>query len=141
MVTTKKELAVLMAATMIAVGLSIAPFIGAEAGPISTSRSNIKALTAQQEGEQTCINQVDGQGDKQAIANPDQTQASDQGDAQATFNAYQSRSGDFTQGDTDITVNSDPSNNCSQELNLTAVDNGDVSDSDLTDTSTNEAVQ
>jgi hypothetical protein len=33
MVPTQKELAVLMAATMIAMGLSVALFIGAEAGP------------------------------------------------------------------------------------------------------------
>jgi hypothetical protein len=128
-----------MTATMIAMGISIAPFLGAEAGPINTSRSNLKAMTAQQEGEVTCINQVDGQGDKQAITNPDQTQAPNQGEVQATFNADQSRSGDFTQGDPEITVDSDPSNNCSQELNLTLEDNGDVSDSELTDASTNEA--
>lgn len=123
------------------VGVSVAAIPAAEAGPINTSRSNIRALSTQQEGQQTCINQVDGQGDKQAIANPDQTQAPNQGDAQATFNADQSRSGDFTQGDPTITVNSDPSNNCSQELNLTVVDSGDVSDSTLTDASINEAAQ
>jgi hypothetical protein len=41
------------------------------------------------------------------LTNPDQTQAPNQGDTQATFNADQSRSGDFTQGDPEITVNSD----------------------------------
>jgi len=128
-----------MVAIMIAVGVSIVPFHGAEADLIKTSRSNLKGITAQQEGEVTCISQVDGQGDKQAITNPDQTQAPNQGDAQSTFNADQSRSGDFTQGDPEITVDSDPSNECSQELNLTVVDNGDVSDSELTDASTNEA--
>jgi hypothetical protein len=137
-----QKIAVLMAVMLIGVvGVSVAAIPAAEAAPINTSRSNIRALSAQQEGQQTCINQVDGQGDKQAIANPDQTQAPDQGEAQATFNADQSRSGDFTQGDPTITVDSDPSNNCSQEQNLTVVDSGDVSDSTLTDASTNEAAQ
>ena len=54
------------------------------------------------------------------------------------LNADQSRSGDFTQGDPEITVNADPSNECSQELNVTVEDNGDVTDSDITDSSTNE---
>jgi len=141
MIATTKT-ALLVTAVMIigVVGISVAaaPLI-AEAGPINTSRSNIKAMVVQPEQEQTCINQVDGQGDKQALANPDQTQAPDQGDAQATLNADQSRSGDFTQGDPEITVNADASNECSQELNVTVEDNGDVTDSDITDSSTNEA--
>ena len=142
MILTKKGMAVLMAATVIAAGISVAPFLGAEAAPINTSRSNIKPMTIQQEGEQTCINQVDGQGDKQAIANPDQTQAPVQGgDAQATLNADQSKSGEFTQGDTNIAVESDPSNNCSQELNASLEDNGDVIASPLTDSSTNEVAR
>lgn len=101
------------------VGVSIAALPTAEAGPINTSRSNIKSLVVQQEGEVTCINQVDGQGDKKAIANPDQTQATGQGDAQATFNPDPSRSGDFTQGDTEITVDADQSTDRSFEQNQT----------------------
>jgi hypothetical protein len=139
MISTR--LAVLATAMIIGVvGISVAAAPqAAEAGPITTSRSNLKSMVVQPEQEQTCINQVDGQGDKQALANPDQTQAPNQGDAQATLNADQSRSGDFTQGDPEITVNADASNECSQELNVTVEDNGDVSDSDITDFSTNEA--
>jgi hypothetical protein len=133
------RLTVLVTAMVVAVGISVVPLLlEAEAGPINTSRSNLKALAVQPEQRQSCLNQVDGQGDKQAITNPDQTQAPDQeSDAQATLNADQSRSGDFTQGDPEITVDSDPSNDCSQEQNVTVEDNGDITDSDLTDDSTN----
>jgi hypothetical protein len=138
MIATKT--AVLMTAMIIGVvGISVTASPAAEAGPIVTSRSNLKPMVVQPEQEQSCINQVDGQGDKQATTNPDQTQAPDQGNAQATLNAEQSREGDFTQGDPEITVNADASNECSQELNITLEDNGDVSDSDITDSSTNEA--
>jgi hypothetical protein len=51
---------------MIAAGVSIAALPTSEAGRIVTSRSNMKPMIAQQEGGVTCINQVDGQGDKQA---------------------------------------------------------------------------
>jgi len=139
MIATTKTTVLMTAMIIGVVGISVAaaPLV-AEAGPITTSRSNLKSMVVQPEQEQTCINQVDGQGDKQATTNPDQTQAPNQGDAQATLNADQSRSGDFTQGDPEITVNADASNECSQELNVTVEDNGDVTDSDIIDSSTNE---
>jgi hypothetical protein len=46
-----------MAATMIAAGISIAPFLGAEAGSINTTRSNIKSSPiVLQEADQSCTN-------------------------------------------------------------------------------------
>jgi hypothetical protein len=55
--TTKKELTVLMAATMIAAGIGIAPFLGAEASSINTTRSNIKSSPiVLQEADQSCTN-------------------------------------------------------------------------------------
>jgi hypothetical protein len=47
--TKKKEMAVLMAATILAAGISIAPFLGAEAGIINTTRSNIKTAAIGQQ--------------------------------------------------------------------------------------------
>jgi hypothetical protein len=138
MIATTK-VAVLTTAMVIVVSISVAVLQTAEAAPINKTRSNLKSLVVQPEQEQTCLNQVDGQGDKQATTNPDQTQAPDQeSDAQATFNADQSRSGDFTQGNPEITVDSDPSNECSQEQNVTLEDNGDITDSDLTDSSSTD---
>jgi hypothetical protein len=72
MIATK--LAVLMTAMMIVVGISVVPLLlVAEAAPINATRSNIKALVVQQEGEQACINQAEGHGDKAAVANSAQT--------------------------------------------------------------------
>lgn len=52
--TTKKELTVLMAATMIAAGIGIVPCLGAEAGSINTTRTNIKRCPiVQQEADQS----------------------------------------------------------------------------------------
>jgi hypothetical protein len=50
-----------MTATILAVGISIAPILGAEAGSINTTRSNIKGSSlGQQEADQSCINQAQG---------------------------------------------------------------------------------
>ena len=50
MIATTKQMAVLMAATILAAGFSVAPFLpGAEAGVINTTRSNIKTAAIGQQ--------------------------------------------------------------------------------------------
>ncbi len=57
------------------VGISVAASIpAAEAGSISTTRSNIKSGNiVQQDGDVSCTNQAQGQGGQQAVANTDPT--------------------------------------------------------------------
>ena len=58
-----KEMAVLVAPTILAASTSIAPFLGAEATVVNTTRSNIKSSPiAQQDGDVACTNQAQGQG-------------------------------------------------------------------------------
>jgi hypothetical protein len=121
MIATK--LAVFMTAMVIAVGISVAPLIIPEvfaATNLNSSKSNIYAIIVPQEGEVSCINQAEGQGDKAALANTDQTaQAGEEGDPIPDIGVDQSKEGEFTQGDPEITVNAEQSNECGQELSQT----------------------
>ncbi len=84
-----------------------------------------------QEGEQTCINQVSGEGDNAAVTNSDQTaQVGEEGNAITELGIDQSEStgGDSTEGDRDITVNVEANNECSLVQEQTAELNAEVSD-------------
>src|SRR5215213_4028787 len=78
MIATKT--AVLMTAMIIGVvGIIVAASPAAEAGPINTSRSNIKAMNiVQQEGDVACTNQAQGQGGQQSIPNTEQNAAGEE---------------------------------------------------------------
>jgi hypothetical protein len=144
MIATTTKLAVLIAATVLAAGLSIAPFLGAEAGTIITTRSNIKSSPiVMQDADQSCTNQVQGQGGQQAVPNTEQNTVSDrsqsEGDPVPDIDVKMGRNpggagagaGVNTEGDP--TVDATPSIDCSIAQDLTVEQNGDTDDS-----STNE---
>ena len=118
-------MAVLMAATILAAGISIAPFLGAEAESISTTRSNIKSSPiAQQNADQSCTTQAQGQGGQQAVSNPEQTTITERGDPVPDIDVRMP----FVTSEGDPTVNAEQSNDCSLEQNLTVEQNGDTED-------------
>src|ERR687898_322354 len=135
MIATTK-VAALMAATILAAGFSVAPFLpGAEAGPINTSRSNLKsAAIGQQEADQSCINQAQGQGGQQAVSNPEQNTISERGDPVPDIDVKMGRNpggsaaapGISSEGDP--TVNAEQSNECSIAMDQTVEQNGDTED-------------
>jgi hypothetical protein len=111
-----------MTAIMVVVGISVAPLTPEvfAAVNLNSSKSNIYGVVVPQDGKEACINQAESQGDKAAVANNEQTaQAADASESAADFNVDQSRSGDFTQGDTETTVDADQSTDCSFEQNQT----------------------
>ena len=134
MIATK--LAVLMAATILAAGFSVAPFfLGAEAESISTTRSNIKsAAIGQQNADQSCINQAQGQGGQQAVPNLEQTTITERGDPVPDIDVKMGRNpggaaagaGIVSEGDP--TVNAEQSNECSIAMEQTVEQNGDTED-------------
>ena len=135
MIATTK-VAALMAATILAAGFSVAPlFLGAEAGTIITTRSNIKsAAIGQQEADQSCINQAQGQGGQQAVPNPEQNTISERGDPVPDIDVKIGRNpggagaapGINSEGDP--TVNAEQSNECSIAMEQTVEQNGDTED-------------
>ena len=65
MIATTKQMAVLMAATMLAAGISIAPFLGAEAqiaikenGVGLVDQSYVEQTTVQEQNQEACTNSV-----------------------------------------------------------------------------------
>ena len=135
MIATTKTMAVLMAATMLAAGLSIAPFLGAEADVVNTTRSNIKSSAiGQQEGDQSCINQAQGQGGQQAVPNPDQETITERGDpipdidVKMGKNPGGSGAGAGISSEGDPTVDAEQSNECSMAMEQTVEQNGDTED-------------
>ena len=67
MIATTKEVAVLMAATILAAGISIAPFLGAEAqiaieenGVGLGDQSNVEQTVVQEQNQEACTNNVSG---------------------------------------------------------------------------------
>jgi hypothetical protein len=132
--TKKKEMAVLMAATILAAGISIAPFLGAEANLINTTRSNIKsAAIGQQEADQSCINQAQGQGGQQAVPNADQETITERGDPVPGVDVKLGRnpgglSGAGISSEGDPTVDATQSNECSIAMEQTVEQNGDTED-------------
>jgi len=126
MIATK--LAVLMAATILAAGVSIAPFfLGAEAESINTTRSNIKgSAIGQQNADQSCINQAQGQGGQQAVPNTEQTTTADRADPIPGLEVRLAEAGISSEGDP--TVNAEQSNECSIAMEQTVEQNGDTED-------------
>lgn len=127
MVMTSTKLPLLMTAMVIVVvgGISVAPLVPEvfAAKNLNSSKSNIYTVQVPQDGKESCVNQAEGQGDKAAVGNTEQTaQASDGSESTADFSIDQSKSGDSTQGDTDITVNADQATDCSFEQNQTVDD-------------------
>ncbi|HZB00431.1 MAG TPA: hypothetical protein VE308_05365 [Nitrososphaera sp.] len=134
MIATKK-MAVLMAATILAAGISIAPFLGAEAESINTTRSNIKSSSiAQQNADQVCTNQAQGQGGQQAVPNPEQTTIAERGDpvpdidVKVGKNPGGSAAGAGISSEGDPTVDAEQSNECSIAMEQTVEQNGDTED-------------
>jgi hypothetical protein len=135
MIATTK-MAALMAATILAAGFSVAPFfLGAEATAVNTTRSNIKsAAIGQQEGDQSCINQAQGQGGQQAVPNPEQNTISERGDPVPDIDVKMGRNpggsaaGAGISSDGDPTVNAEQSNECSIAMEQTVEQNGDTED-------------
>jgi hypothetical protein len=131
-----KTMAVLMAATILAAGMSIAPFLpGAEANLVNTTRSNIKASAiGQQEGDQSCINQAQGQGGQQAVPNPEQETITERGDpvpdidVKVGKNPGGSAAGAGISSEGDPTVDAEQSNECSMAMEQTVEQNGDTED-------------
>ena len=130
-----KTMAVLMAATILAAGISIAPFLAAEANTVNTTRSNIKgAAIGQQEADQSCINQAQGQGGQQAVPNPDQETITERGDPVPDIdvkmgkNPGGSAAGAGISSEGDPTVNAEQSNECSIAMEQTVEQNGDTED-------------
>jgi hypothetical protein len=133
--TRKKELAVLMTATMLAAGISIAPFLGAEAESISTTRSNIKSSPiVQQNGDVACTNQAQGQGGQQAVPNLEQTTITERGDPVPDIDVKMGRNpggsaaGAGVSSEGDPTVDATQSNDCSLTMEQTVEQNGDTED-------------
>jgi hypothetical protein len=135
-----KTMAVLMAATILAAGFSVAPFLsGAEATTINTTRSNIKtAAIGVQEGDQSCTNQAQGQGGQQAVPNIEQNTVGDSIqsesdpipglDVKLGRNPGGSGAGDGISSEGDPTVNAEQSNECSLAMEQTVEQNGDTED-------------
>ena len=128
-------MAVLMAATILAAGISIAPFLGAEATTINTTRSNIKgSAIGQQEGDQSCINQAQGQGGQQAVPNTEQTTITERGDPVPDIDVKMGRNpggagaGAGISSEGDPTVDAEQSNECSMAMEQTVEQNGDTED-------------
>ena len=130
-----KEMAVLMAATILAAGISIAPFLGAEATVVNTTRSNIKSSPiVQQDGDVACTNQAQGQGGQQVVPNSDQETITERGDPVPDIDVKMGRNpggagagaGIFSEGDP--TVNAEQSNDCSLTMEQTVEQNGDTED-------------
>jgi hypothetical protein len=137
--TTTTKLAVLMAATVLAAGLSIAPFLGAEATGINTTRSNIKSSPiVMQDADQSCTSQVQGQGGQQAVPNIEQNTVSDsiqsEGDPVPDIDVKMGRNpggagaGAGVSSEGDPTVDAAPSIDCSITQDLTVEQNGDTED-------------
>jgi hypothetical protein len=130
-----KQMAVLMAATILAAGISIAPFLGAAAESINTTRSNIKSSPiAQQNADQSCTNQALGQGGQQAVPNPEQTTITERGDpvpdidVKVGKNPGGSGAGAGVSSEGDPTVDAEQSNECSIAMEQTVEQNGDTED-------------
>ena len=134
-----KTMAVLMAATMLAAGISIAPFLGAEAESISTTRSNIKSSPiAQQNADQSCTNQAQGQGGQQAVPNIEQNTVGDsiqsEGDPVPGVDVKLGKNpgglgaGAGISSEGDPTVDATQSNECSIAMEQTVEQNGDTED-------------
>jgi hypothetical protein len=128
-------MAVLMTATILAAGISIAPFLGAEATLVNTTRSNIKtAAIGQQEADQSCINQAQGQGGQQAVPNPEQTTITERGDPVPDIdvkmgkNPGGSAAGAGISSEGDPIANAEQSNECSIAMEQTVEQNGDTED-------------
>jgi hypothetical protein len=135
MIATTKQMAVLMAATILAAGFSVAPFLGAEAESINTTRSNIKSSPiAQQNADQSCTNQAQGQGGQQAVPNTEQTTITERGDpvpdidVKVGKNPGGSGAGAGVSSEGDPTVNAQQSNECSIAMEQTVEQNGDTED-------------
>ena len=135
MIATTKEMAVLMAATMLVAGFSVAPFLGAEADVVNTTRSNIKSSPiVAQEGDVSCTNQAQGQGGQQSVPNADQDTITERGDPVPDIDVKMGRNpggsaagaGVFSEGDP--TVNAEQSNDCSLTMEQTVEQNGDTED-------------
>jgi hypothetical protein len=134
MIATK--LAALMAATILAAGISIAPFLGAEAGTILTTRSNIKSSAiGQQEADQSCTNQAQGQGGQQAVPNIEQNTAGGERtdpipgvDVKLGRNPGGAGAGAGISSEGDPTVDATQSNECSIAMEQTVEQNGDTED-------------
>jgi hypothetical protein len=129
MIATTKQIVVLMTATILTAGLSIAPFLsGAEANLINTTRSNIKgSAVGQQEADQSCTNQAQGQGGQQAVPNPEQTTITERGDPVPDMDVSHGRPGGIA-SEGDPTVNAEQSNECSIAMEQTVEQNGDTED-------------
>jgi hypothetical protein len=130
-----KTMAVLLAATILAAGISIAPFLGAEATVVNTTRSNIKTVAiGQQEADQSCINQAQGQSGQQAVPNPDQETIAERGDpvpdidVKVGKNPGGSAAGAGISSEGDPTVDAEQSNECSMAMEQTVKENGDTDD-------------
>jgi hypothetical protein len=127
-----KTMAVLMAATILAAGFSVAPFLpGAEATAVNTTRSNIKsAAIGVQEGDQSCTNQAQGQGGQQAVPNIEQNTIGDsiqtESDPIPGLEVRFAEGGISSEGDP--TVNAEQSNECSMAMEQTVEQNGDTED-------------
>jgi hypothetical protein len=133
-----KEMAVLIAATMLAAGFSVAPFLGAEAESINTTRSNIKnSPIVQQNGDVSCTNQAQGQGGQQAVPNTEQTTITERGDPVPDIDVKMGRNpggagaGAGISSEGDPTVDATQSNECSLTMEQTVEQNGDTEDSSI----------
>jgi hypothetical protein len=135
MIATTKQTAVLMAATILTAGISIAPFLGAEAESINTTRSNIKSSPiAQQNADQSCTNQAQGQGGQQAVPNIEQTTITERGDPVPGVDVKLGKNpgglgtGAGISSEGDPTVDAEQSNECSIAMEQTVEQNGDTED-------------
>jgi type IV secretory pathway TrbL component len=137
MIATK--LAALMMTAMIIglVGISVAAApLTAQAGSISTTRSNIKATAiGQQDGGVSCTNQAQGQGGQQDVSNTEQNTAGIQSDpipgvdVKLGKNPGGSGAGAGINSEGDPTVDAEQSNECALTLSQTVEQNGDTEDS------------
>ena len=131
-----KQMAVLMAATILAAGFSVAPLLGAEAGILNTTRSNIKSSAiGQQDGDVACTNQAQGQGGQQAVPNPDQETITERGDPIPDIDVKMGKNptsgsapGAGISSEGDPSVNAEQSNECSMAMEQTVEQNGDTED-------------
>ncbi len=135
--------AVFMTAMMIGVvvGASVIVAVAApqaaEAGSISTTRSNIKSSPiVQQEGDVVCTTQAQGQGAQQSVPNTEQTTTTgDRSDPIPDIDVKMGRNPGGSGAGAGINSEGDPSvdaalsNECSLEQNLTVEQNGGTDDS------------